>query len=82
MAEIQKLPHHIALDAESIATEIGSVKVANIVMLGAASPFLGLQYEKLKLAIDFLFGKKGEDLVQMNIRALDAGRAFAQQNMN
>jgi indolepyruvate ferredoxin oxidoreductase, beta subunit len=48
MTEINKLPRHIALDAESIASELGSVKAANIVMLGAASPFLGLEYEKLK----------------------------------
>jgi indolepyruvate ferredoxin oxidoreductase, beta subunit len=82
MAEIHKLPHHIALDAESIATGLGTVKVANIVMLGAASPFLGLEYEKLTQAITFLFGKKGEEMVQLNIKALEAGRAFAQQNLN
>jgi indolepyruvate ferredoxin oxidoreductase, beta subunit len=82
MAEINKLPHRVALDAESVAAELGSVKAANIVMLGAASPFLGLEYVKLQNAIHFLFGRKGEEVVQLNLKALEAGRSIAQQNMN
>src|ERR1035437_4529222 len=34
-------PHHIILDADAIAKELGSAKAANVVILGAASPFLG-----------------------------------------
>ncbi|MBW6480323.1 MAG: indolepyruvate oxidoreductase subunit beta [Bacteroidales bacterium] len=82
MAEVKKLPHHVALDAEAIATELGTVKAANMVMLGAASPFLGLEYEKLKDAIRFFFGKKGQDLVDLNLKALEAGREFTNKNMN
>lgn len=82
MAEIEKLPRHIALDAESIATELGTAKAANMVMLGAASPFLDLEYERLRDAISFFFGRKGEDLVKLNHDALEAGRKFAQNNMN
>ena len=82
MAEVKKLPHHVALDAESIATELGTVKAANMVMLGAASPFLGLEYEKLKDAISFFFGRKGQELVDLNLKALEAGREFARKNMN
>ncbi|TVQ15643.1 MAG: indolepyruvate oxidoreductase subunit beta [Bacteroidetes bacterium] len=82
MEEIEKLPQHIALDAESIATELGTVKAANMVMLGAASPFLGLEYEKLRDAISFFFGRKGEELVKLNHNALEAGRQFAEKYMN
>lgn len=82
MNEIGKLPFHIALDAESIATKLGSIRAANIVMLGAASPFLGLPYELLQKAITFFFGSKGEDVVNINLQALEAGRVFAQENMN
>ncbi|MFN2395254.1 MAG: indolepyruvate oxidoreductase subunit beta [Bacteroidales bacterium] len=82
MAEIKKLPQHVALDAESIASELGTVKAANIVMLGAASPFLGLEYDKLKEAISFFFGKKSKDLVNLNLKALEAGREFTRKNMN
>lgn len=81
MEEIKKLPQHVALDAESIATDLGTVKAANIVMLGAASPFLGLDYDKLKEAISFFFGKKGKELVDLNLKALEAGREFTRKNM-
>jgi indolepyruvate ferredoxin oxidoreductase, beta subunit len=81
LGEIKKLPHHIALDAETIATNAGSVKAANIVMLGAASPFLDLDYEKIRQAIQFFFGKKGNDLVQLNLVALEEGRKFAEKNI-
>ena len=82
MAEVKKLPHHVALDAESIATELGTIKAANMVMLGAASPFLGLEYDKLKDAIRFFFGKKGQELIDLNLKALEAGREFTKKNMN
>lgn len=41
-AELDKLPHKVVLDVEAIAKEAGSVRAANIVMLGAATPFLGI----------------------------------------
>jgi indolepyruvate ferredoxin oxidoreductase, beta subunit len=53
-----------------------------MVMLGAASPFLGLEYDKLKDAISFFFGKKGQDLVDLNLKALEAGREFAKENIH
>ena len=62
MAEINKLPYHIALDADTLAKEAGSVKSANIVILGAASPFLGLAYEKFEDSVRFIFSKKGEKI--------------------
>ena len=40
-AELDKLPHKVVLDVEEIAKEAGSVRAANIVMLGAATPFIG-----------------------------------------
>jgi indolepyruvate ferredoxin oxidoreductase, beta subunit len=82
MEEIKKLPHHIALDAEKIAGELGTVKAANMVMLGAASPFLGMDYEKLQNAIRTIFSRKGEEIVDLNLRALEAGKDFAQKNIS
>jgi indolepyruvate ferredoxin oxidoreductase, beta subunit len=82
MEEIKKLPHHIALDAEKIAGELGTVKAANMVMLGAASPFLGMDYEKLQNAIKTIFSRKGEEIVDLNLRALEAGKNFTKENMN
>ena len=72
--EIRKLKNHVIIDAFAIAREIGSQKVSNIVMLGAASDYLGLTQESLEGSLDTLFGRKGEDVVKLNIRALKAGK--------
>ena len=80
MAEIRKLPRHVALEAEKMADDAGSKKAANVVILGAASPFIDIPFDKLEEAIHFLFGKKGEDLVEINLKALRAGREFAKEN--
>ena len=45
--EIDKLPHKVVLDVETIAKNVGSVRAANIVMLGAAAPFIGIEYDIL-----------------------------------
>ncbi len=79
LEEIRTLPRHVALDAGKIADEAGSKKAANVVILGAASPFIDIPVEKLEKAIRQLFGKKGEELVEINLRALHAGRAYARQ---
>ena len=79
--EIEKVPHHIALNADKIAKEAGSVKATNIVILGAASPFLGMAYEKLEDAIRFIFGRKGDKVVQLNLDALKAGHEFTNQHI-
>ncbi|HER08338.1 MAG TPA: indolepyruvate oxidoreductase subunit beta [Bacteroides sp.] len=73
-AEIRKVRNHILLDAEKIAGEVGSRRVSNMVMLGAASVHLDLPAKKLEEAMETLFGRKGEDVVRMNIAALQAGR--------
>jgi indolepyruvate ferredoxin oxidoreductase beta subunit len=77
MAEIKAIPNNVALDADTIAGEIGTTKAANMVILGAASPFLEIEFEKLENAIRFIFGRKGEDLVNINLEAIRAGRKFA-----
>lgn len=72
--EIRKIEKHIIIDASDIARGIGSPKVSNMVMLGAAYEKLGLSLESLSGALDTLFGRKGEEIVQMNIAALKAGK--------
>ena len=78
-SEIDKLPQKVILDVESIAKELGSVRMANMVMLGAASPFVGLEYEKIEEGIRSIFGRTGDDIVEMNLKALKAGYEIAQQ---
>jgi indolepyruvate ferredoxin oxidoreductase, beta subunit len=80
LKEIASLPRHIALDADAIAKNTGSVKAANIVILGAASPFLEMAFEKIEDAIRFIFRKKGEEMTSINLKALKAGRDFTDRN--
>jgi indolepyruvate ferredoxin oxidoreductase, beta subunit len=72
--EIKKVRNHIIIDADSIARDAGSSKAGNIVILGAASPFIRMPYSSLEDAIRKLFGKKGEEVVDINLKALKAGR--------
>ena len=76
--EIKKLPHAVAIDAEAIAKEIGNAKASNMVILGAASPFIDIAIESIENGIREIFGRKGLEVVNLNLRALHAGRAFAQ----
>jgi len=77
LSEIENLNNHITINADEIARQVKSPRSSNIVMLGAASPFLDLPYESLKIGIKKIFGRKGEKVVQLNIDALKAGREFA-----
>jgi len=80
MRELNKVEKHIIIDADQIASELGASKSANMVILGAASPFLDIDFDKLEKAIKMLFGKKGDEVVNKNIEALRKGRAFTEKN--
>jgi indolepyruvate ferredoxin oxidoreductase, beta subunit len=79
LKEIESLPRKIALDADKIARETGSAKSANMVILGASSPFLEIPYEYLEKAIEKLFGRKGESVIKANKEALKAGLDFTKK---
>ena len=74
MAEYNKLPNKIILDVEKIAKDLGTPRSSNVVLLGAASPYLNIDFAKLEAGIRRIFDKKGEEIVEMNLKALRAGR--------
>ena len=80
ISEIEAFPRHIALNAEQIAKDLGSVRSTNIIMLGASAPFLDLDYNFLENAIRNIFQNKGEELVKINIDAFHTGLKFAEEN--
>lgn len=82
LSEIEKLPHHISLNADDLARQVKSPRSSNMVVLGAASPFLDIPYQSLENGIKNIFGRKGEKIVQLNIDALKAGREFAEKHRN
>ena len=77
-AQINQLPHKIMLDVNKVAKEAGSVRVANIVLLGATIPFLGINYESMQDSIREIFQRKGEAIVEMNLKALALGKEIAE----
>lgn len=62
----------IFVEATKIANELGNPKSYNIVMLGAAAKFLGIKNEEFEWAINHLFGSKGQEVVDLNIKAFYA----------
>jgi indolepyruvate ferredoxin oxidoreductase, beta subunit len=76
LKEIKKIKNNIIIDADTMAKEAGSIKSVNMVILGAASPFVEVPYKSLENAIRKLFGKKGDEVVDLNLKALKAGRDF------
>jgi indolepyruvate ferredoxin oxidoreductase beta subunit len=76
--EIKKIKNNIIIDADQVAKEAGSVRAGNIVILGAASPFIEMPYPSLENALKQLFGPKGEEIVSINLKALKAGRDYTE----
>ena len=78
-AEFARLPHVIALDVDTIAKDLGNARGANMVLLGAMAAVLHiLEPDALREGVRRVFGRKGEAVVQANIKAFDAGLAFSQ----
>ena len=71
------LPNKIILDVEQIAKDLGAPRSSNIVLLGVASRYLPIDFFKLENGIRSVFGKKGEEVVELNLKALSAGASIA-----
>ena len=78
LARIRKYEHHVLLDVEELAKEAGApVQAANMVLLGAAIPMLGIDHDKMTAGVARVFARKGETVVQTNLAAVEAGYAFS-----
>jgi len=73
--DLAKLPNVISIDIEQMAKDNGVPRSANVILLGAAQKALGIEYEKLEEAIRRVFARKGDAIVEANIKALALGRA-------
>jgi len=77
LAELKSHKNLVLVDADAIAKDCGSGRASNIVMLGAASPFLDMPFEVFEEGIRKIFGRKGDEIVNMNLKALRAGKEVA-----
>jgi indolepyruvate ferredoxin oxidoreductase beta subunit len=68
----------VLVNGDRVARAAGSGRASNIGMLGAASPFLPLPVPVMEEFIRQLFGRKGERLVEINLKAFHYGRAHGE----
>ena len=81
-AAVKACPRHILIDTDALVKEINApVQAANMVLLGAAIPMLGIEPEIMKTALQKVFARKSETVVETNIRALMAGYEYACKNL-
>ena len=76
LGELRKFPRTAVMDADEMAKTAGSPRASNMVLLGAISNFLELPAGLLTDAIRKMFARKGEEIVQANLKAFDAGRTL------
>ena len=80
MAELDSMPSVVKLDIESVAKDAGIARSANMVLLGMAAPFIEiLSVEQLRNAITVIFARKGEAVVEANLKAFDCGVAASKR---
>ncbi len=73
-AELASLPQVVQLDIEQVAKDAGSPRSANVVLLGMAASHLEVvSPEQLRQAVATIFARKGEEVVNANLKAFDKG---------
>jgi indolepyruvate ferredoxin oxidoreductase beta subunit len=77
LVTLRSLHGTVAFDMEAVAKEKATLRASNMVLLGAASPYIGLEPEQICGGIEAVFAPKGEKMVETNIAAFHAGRQTA-----
>lgn len=77
MTDLERHGNVVAFDVDTVAKEVASPRTSNMVLLGAASPFIELDADAIERAIATVFGPKGDAIVEMNVKAFRAGRERA-----
>lgn len=73
-SELAALPQVVQLDIEQVAKDAGSPRSANVVLLGMAARYLEVVTpEQLRQAVATIFARKGEAIVEANLKAFDLG---------
>ena len=74
LSHIRSHKNHVLLNCEELAKSVGAPsQAANMVLLGAAIPMLGIDHDKMIAGVSRVFARKGEAIVNSNIAAVEAG---------
>lgn len=76
---VRRAGRNVIIDSEGLAREAGSIRVQNMVMLGAASGELIVEEVLLEEYITALFSAKGQKMVETNLEAFRLGKAAAEE---
>jgi len=71
---IRALPRHRLVETKRLAEAAGIPGGANMVLVGAATDELPLPLERIQDALRSRLASKGQDIVEKNLAALQAGR--------
>ena len=83
LAELDALPRVVRLDIEEIARDAQLPRSANMVLLGMAAPYLPLlSEERLRAAVARVFARKGQEVVEANLKAFGLGLAHSLQTVS
>lgn len=81
LAALNRVNNCLVIEAEQLASEAGSGRAQNMVMLGAAAVFLPLKIDYLRKAIEEFFSNRGEKMVAINLKAFELGRQEALRSL-
>jgi len=74
LAQIENLPSSILVEGEHLAKKAGSTKSSNVVLVGAAAHLVPVTGDTIERCINDLFARKGQEIVDINIRAFRLGK--------
>jgi len=72
--DLKAVGNVVSIDIDKMAKDNGVPRSANVILLGAAQKALGIDYNLLEDAIKRVFARKGEKIVEQNIKALAIGK--------
>jgi 2-oxoglutarate ferredoxin oxidoreductase subunit alpha len=70
-----------AVPFTDLATEVGALVMKNMVAVGASSALLGLDNSIFKEVITEIFSKKGQNIIDKNMQAIQAGYDFVEEKL-
>ena len=75
--ELNETGRTVAFNMDDTAKALMSPRSSNMVLLGAASPFIDIDSAKIEAEIERMFAKKGEKTVALNLEAYREGRKIS-----
>jgi indolepyruvate ferredoxin oxidoreductase beta subunit len=77
LAALRDTGRAVVIDSQALAREAGSTRAQNMVILGAAASHLVLEESDLLDSVEELFAPKGDDVVEVNLKAYRLGKEAA-----